>query len=122
MKKYNKESLQTIKDMVTEENYYLPKPLFDRQNFGFVRLETKMAFVAILDTLLKKPNYNNDGEAFLKIDNPEIIHTLETLTNKKIEKDKLERYYQELVIAELIIIDRKNVFLMDISDYDNSIE
>lgn len=122
MKKYNKDSLQTIKDMMTEENYYLPKPLFDRQNFGYVRLETKMAYVAILDTLLKKPNYNNDGEAFLKIDNPEIIHTLETLTNKKIEKDKLERYYQELVIAELIIIDRKNVFLMDISDYDNSIE
>jgi hypothetical protein len=122
MKKYNKESLQTIKDMMTEENYYLPKPLFDRQNFGFVRLETKMAYVAILDTLLKKPNYNNDGEAFLKIDNPEIIHTLETLTNKKIDKDKLERYYQELIIAEMITIDKKNVFLMDISDYDNSTE
>jgi len=119
MKKYNKESLQTIKEMSSEENFYLPKPLFDRQNFGFVRLETKMAYVAILDTLLHKPNYNNDGEAFLKIDNPEIMHTLETLTNKKIEKDKMERYYQELIIAELISIDKKNVFLMDIGEYDN---
>ena len=114
MEKHNKESLKLIKDKMGMENYYVPKTLFDRQNFGYVRLETKMAYVAILDTLLKKPNYNKLGEALLKLDNPEVINTLEEITNKTVDQEKMQGYYQELVEAELLEINKQDVYVMDI--------
>lgn len=114
MKKFNKESLRLVKDKENKENYYLPKTLFDRQHYGDVRLETKMAYVAILDTLLKKPSFNKDNEALVKMDNPEVIRTLEVLTNKKVDQAKMQGYYQELIVARLIDVDKKDVYVMEV--------
>ena len=54
MELYNKENLKVLKDSLLDDSYYMPKGLF--QSNKNLRLETKLAYVAILDTLLKKAN------------------------------------------------------------------
>lgn len=53
MELYNKELLKNLKNTVDDSGYYMPKALFSGSRFGNVRLETKLAYVALLDTLLK---------------------------------------------------------------------
>ena len=82
MELYNKELLKKLKDEIGETNYYMPKKLFENVMFRNIRLETKLAYVAILDVLLKKPTYNQENKALLKVDNPMIVKTLAILANK----------------------------------------
>ena len=65
MELYNKELLKSLKDTVDDSGYYMPKVLFSGSKFGNIRLETKLAYVALLDTLLKKPVYNQENLALL---------------------------------------------------------
>jgi hypothetical protein len=113
MEKYNKTSLQILRDKKNLDGYYLPEILFDRQHFGNVRLETKMAYVAILDVLIKKALFNKQGEALVKTDNPLIITTLEALSNKVVTPEKMSTYYQELVEAALIVVEKQDVYVME---------
>lgn len=114
MEVYTKETIKQVTNTIDGKNYYLPKALFEGKEYGLVRLETKMAYVAILDTLLKKPTYSKEGVALLKTDNPEIIHTLAVLANKKVDQEKMNRYFEELVEANLITIDKKDLFVINI--------
>lgn len=109
MELYNKENLKVLKDSLLDDSYYMPKGLF--QSNKNLRLETKLAYVAILDTLLKKANYNQDGIASLKRDNPTIVITLEKLANKDVDKDKMEKYFNELCEANLIEIKKQDIFV-----------
>lgn len=111
---HSKQSLQNIREQNNEEQYYLPKSLFDRKNYGLVRLETKMAYVAVLDVLLKKPLFDKEGKAFVKMDNPEIVNTLHELTNKKVDLEKMQKYYGELVEAELVKIQKQDIYVMEV--------
>ena len=51
MELYNKELLKNLKDEIGETNYYMPKKLFENVMFRNIRLETKFAYVAILDAV-----------------------------------------------------------------------
>lgn len=112
MELYNKENLKVLKDSLLDDSYYMPKGLF--QSNKNLRLETKLAYVAILDTLLKKTNFNQDGIAMLKRDNPMIMATLEKLANKDVDKDKMEKYFDELCEANLIEINKQDIFVYQV--------
>ncbi|MFQ8705449.1 MAG: hypothetical protein ACLR9T_05240 [Thomasclavelia sp.] len=111
MELYNKELLKSLKDTVDDSGYYMPKVLFSGSKFGNVRLETKLAYVALLDTLLKKPVYNQENLALLKIDNPVIGQTLAILANKEVNQEKVAKYLDELIEANLIEINKKDIYI-----------
>ncbi|WP_285948594.1 hypothetical protein [Thomasclavelia cocleata] len=111
MELYNKELLKNLKNTVDDSGYYMPKALFSGSRVGNVRLETKLAYVALLDTLLKKPVYNQENLALLKIDNPVIGQTLAILANKEVNQDKVVRYIDELIEANLIEINKKDIYI-----------
>ena len=94
MELYNKENLKVLKDSLLDDS--------------------KLAYVAILDTLLKKANFNQDGIAMLKRDNPMIMATLEKLANKDVDKDKMEKYFDELCEANLIEINKQDIFVYQV--------
>ena len=99
MELYNKELLKNLKNTVDDSGYYMPKALFSGSRFGNVRLETKLAYVALLDTLLKKPVYNQENLA------------LAILANKEVNQDKVVRYIDELIEANLIEINKKDIYI-----------
>ena len=47
MELYNKELLKKLKDEIGATNYYMPKKLFENAMFRNIRLETKLAYVAM---------------------------------------------------------------------------
>ena len=108
MELYNKELLKKLKTEIGETNYYMPKKLFENGMFSNIRLETKLAYVAILDVLLKKPTYNQENKALLKVDNPMIVKTLAILANKEVDQNK---YLDELVEANLIEMNKQDIFV-----------
>ena len=103
MELYNKELLKKLKDEIGETNYYMPKKLFENVMFRNIRLETKLAYVAILDVLLKKPTYNQENKALLKVDNPMIVKTLAILANKEVDQNKINKYLDELIEDYLLL-------------------
>ena len=111
MELYNKESLKKLSE-TSNEAYYLPKELFTK--FKAIRLETKMAYVAILDTMMKKPVFNKDNQAIVKVDNPEIQKTLATLANKEVDLAKVQKYVDELVEADLIEVNKQDIYVYDL--------
>lgn len=115
MELYNKELLKNLKDEIGETNYYMPKKLFENVMFRNIRLETKLAYVAILDVLLKKPTYNQENKALLKVDNPMIVKTLAILANKKVDQNKINKYLDELMEANLIEMNKQDIFVYCLS-------
>lgn len=111
MKLYNKELLKELKDTIDNNGYYMPKALFDSTKYANIRLETKLAYVALLDTLLKKPLYNQKNLALLKTDNPIIGQTLALLANKEVNQEKVNKYLNELIEANLIEINKQDIFI-----------
>ena len=97
MELYNKETLKALKESVDDSTYYLPKALFQGSKFGNIRLETKLAYAALLDTLLRKPVFNQENIALLKIDNPVIAQTLAAMANKEVNQAKVAKYLDELI-------------------------
>ena len=112
---YNKELLKNLKDEIGETNYYIPKKLFENVMFRNIRLETKLAYVAILDVLLKKPTYNQENKALLKVDNPMIVKTLAILANKEVDQNKINKYLDELMEANLIEMNKQDIFVYCLS-------
>ena len=106
MELYNKETLKALKESVDDSTYYLPKALFQGSKFGNIRLETKLAYAALLDTLLRKPVFNQENIALLKIDNPVIAQTLAAMANKEVNQAKVAKYLDELIEANLIEINK----------------
>ena len=114
MELYDKGSLKSLKESISGHEYYMPKVLFNGGEFANIRSETKLAYVAILDTLLNKPNFNNDNLAFLKRDNPMIANTLAKLANKEVDNAKMDKYLLELYEAKLILINKQDIFVYNL--------
>ena len=117
MELYNKETLKALKESVDDSTYYLPKALFQGSKFGNIRLETKLAYAALLDTLLRKPVFNQENIALLKIDNPVIAQTLAAMANKEVNQAKVAKYLDELIEANLIEINKQDIYIYHI-DYN----
>lgn len=114
MELYNKETLKALKESVDDSTYYLPKALFQGSKFGNIRLETKLAYAALLDTLLRKPVFNQENIALLKIDNPVIAQTLAAMANKEVNQAKVAKYLDELIEANLIEINKQGIYIYHI--------
>ena len=114
MELYNKETLKALKESVDDSTYYLPKALFQGSKFGNIRLETKLAYAALLDTLLTKPVFNQENIALLKIDNPVIAQTLAAMANKEVNQAKVAKYLDELIEANLIEINKQDIYIYHI--------
>lgn len=113
MEFYTKETIKEVENKTDGNSYYLPKALFERKT-NTVRLETRLAYVAILDTLLKKPSFTKEGLAFIKMDNPGIGHTLATLANKEVNQEKVNKYLEELSDADLIEINKQDIYVSNV--------
>ena len=114
MELYNKETLKALKESVDDSTYYLPKASFQGSKFGNIRLETKLAYAALLDTLLRKPVFNQENIALLKIDNPVIAQTLAAMANKEVNQAKVAKYLDELIEANLIEINKQDIYIYHI--------
>ena len=114
MELYNKETLKALKESVDDSTYYLPKALFQGSKFGNIRLETKLTYAALLDTLLRKPVFNQENIALLKIDNPVIAQTLAAMANKEVNQAKVAKYLDELIEANLIEINKQDIYIYHI--------
>ena len=90
------------------------KALFQGSKFGNIRLETKLAYAALLDTLLRKPVFNQENIALLKIDNPVIAQTLAAMANKEVNQAKVAKYLDELIEANLIEINKQDIYIYHI--------
>ena len=68
-----------VEELNGEKNdqYYIPGELFNGMQYNLIRLEVKWAYVAVLNTLLNKPHYDQDNNAYVKDDSPAIIEMLE---------------------------------------------
>ena len=106
MELYTKESLKEVIEKSKDE-FYMPKVLFD--HYKSLRLETKLAYVSILETMKNKAGYTTENTAYIKVDNPQIQVNLAILANKEVNK-----YLKELEEVELIKVDKQNIFVYDV--------
>ena len=79
-----------------------------------LRLETKLAYVSILETMKNKAGYTTENTAYIKVDNPQIQVNLAILANKKVDQEKVNKYLKELEEVELIKVDKQNIFVYDV--------
>lgn len=111
MELYNKESLKEVIEK-SENEFYMPKALFD--HYKNLRLETKLAYVSLLETMKNKASYTTENIAYIKVDNPQIQVNLSKLANKEVDQEKVNKYLTELEEVELIKVDKQNVFVYDV--------
>ena len=67
----------------------MPKALFD--HYKSLRLETKLAYVSILETMKNKAGYTTENTAYIKVDNPQIQVNLAKLANKEVNQEKVNK-------------------------------
>ena len=111
MELYTKESLKEVIEKSKDE-FYMPKALFD--HYKNLRLETKLAYVSILETMKNKAVYTTENLAYVKVDNPQIQANLAELANKEVDQEKVKKYLKELEEVELIKVDKQNIFVYDV--------
>ena len=87
---------------------------FNGMQYNLIRLEVKWAYVAVLNTLLNKPHYDQDNNAYVKDDSPAIIEMLVKIANKKVNAAKIEGYLDEMDELELVRRDGRNVYVRKI--------
>ena len=99
-----------VEEFNNEKNdqYYIPGELFNGMQYNLVRLEVKWAYVAVLNTLLNKPHYDQDNNAYVKDDSPAIIEML-------VNAAKIEGYLDEMDELELVRRDGRNVYVRKIA-------
>mgnify|MGYP000556614140 CR=1 FL=1 len=93
MELYTKESLKEVIEKSKDE-FYMPKVLFD--HYKSLRLETKLAYVSILETMKNKAGYTTENTAYIKVDNPQIQVNLAILANKEVDQEKVNKYLNEI--------------------------
>ncbi len=114
MEFFNKTDVKELNEEKT--NYYVPAELFDGMQYKLVRLEVKWAYVACLNVLLNAPQYDRENNAYIKDDSPSIIETLKDIANKKVDKEKIAGYLDELEENGLVERQGRNVYLKRIVD------
>lgn len=112
MELYNKITLKQLIDKHDEE-FFMPKSLF--KGYKGLRLETKLAYVAILDTLMNQAQYSRiEKQAYIKVDNPNIKKSLSVIANKSVDQVKINKYVEELKNANLVEVDKQDLFVYDL--------
>ena len=103
-----------IKEVIekSKDEFNMPKALFD--HYKNLRLETKLAYVSILETMKNKAVYTTENLAYVKVDNPQIQANLTELANKEVDQEKVNKYLKELEEVELIKVDKQNIFVYDV--------
>ena len=104
MELYTKESLKEVIEKSKDE-FYMPKALFD--HYKSLRLETKLAYVSILETMKNKAGYTTENTAYIQVN-------LAKLANKEVNQEKVNKYLKELEEVELIKVDKQNIFVYDV--------
>ena len=87
MELYTKESLKEVIEKSKDE-FYMPKVLFD--HYKSLRLETKLAYVSILETMKN------------------------VIWGDKKKSTEVNKYLKELEEVELIKVDKQNIFVYDV--------
>ena len=87
--------------------------MFFFSRYGII-LETKLAYVSILETMKNKAGYTTENTAYIKVDNPQIQVNLAILANKEVDQEKVNKYLKELEEVELIKVDKQNIFVYDV--------
>ena len=100
---YDKNDIKDLRNH--EDQYYMPSALFDTMQYKMVRLEVKWAYVACLNVMLKSPLYDNNGNAYIRDDHPQVI-----------DQAKIDGYLQELEDCGLLQREGKNIYLKKISN------
>lgn len=110
MEFFTKQDINEI-NKTNKDLFYVPAELFDGMQYNLVRLEVKWAYVACLNVMLKKAQYDHDNNAYIKDDSPAIIESLKALANKKVDQEKIDGYFNELEDNELIERHGRNIYL-----------
>lgn len=111
---YDKNDIKDLRNH--EDQYYMPSALFDTMQYKMVRLEVKWAYVACLNVMLKSPLYDNNGNAYIRDDHPQVIEVLKDLAHKNVDQAKIDGYLQELKDCGLLQREGKNIYLKKISN------
>lgn len=102
---YLEHDIENIKGKRTGEFYMI-------ENFKpGIRVEVKLAYLAILNTLIDKASFNEHQEAYLKIDLDYLAERLGTLANKKVDVAKIQSYVTELVELDLLDMKEDAIYL-----------
>ena len=111
---YNVSEVDQSEEVIekSKDEFYMPKALFD--HYKSLRLETKLAYVSILETMKNKAGYTTENTAYIKVDNPQIQVNLAKLANKEVDQEKVNKYLKELEEVELIKVDKQNIFVYDV--------
>ena len=115
MELFTKTEIEEMNKSKTNQ-YFVPAELFDGMQYKLVRLEVKWAYVACLNVMLKNAQYNHENQAFIKDDSPAIIESLKALANKKVDREKIAGYFNELEENELIEHQGRDIYLRRIVD------
>ncbi|MCD7894284.1 MAG: hypothetical protein LUG60_11415 [Erysipelotrichaceae bacterium] len=110
---YTKKDIENLKGY--DDEYYVPNALFDTMEYKLVRLEVKWGFVALLNALLQSPLYDNDGNGYIKDDNPSTIEILKNLAHKAVNQEKMDGYISELEESGLLERNGRNIYLKKIN-------
>ena len=114
MEKYTKEYIKEI-NATKQESIYLPENVVGSKQYPTIRIEVKLAYVALLNVLLASPLYTKDGKAYIKVDNPMVIKTLEELANKAVDRSKIKGYVEELIKLDFVEVEGQNLFVMKVN-------
>ena len=110
MKFYTDETINQINHQL-QDDYYIPNDLLKKKQFIPVRLEVKYAYLALLNTLLKNPSYNEDHVGYVNENDSHLISTLQILANKEVDQNKMNGYLKELEDYQLIQKDQEKVYV-----------
>lgn len=75
------------------------------------RVEVKMAYLALLNTLLDEAKFNEKQEAYLEKNLTQAIQNLALLANKKVDEAKMQGYIKELDEMDLLDIKDEGYYL-----------
>ena len=96
---YTKNDINNLK--VTGD-YYMPDALLKDPKYKKVRLETKLAYAALLNTAIKNAKEDESGNIYVVGNDPLNVEYLHLIANKKVDQDKIDGYVDELDHAGLV--------------------
>lgn len=104
---YTKQDIETL-EANKKGTYYTSDKMLPKT----MRVELKMAYLSLLNELLVKPTYNEEGNAYLECNLKTSASSLATLANKKVDEAKIEGYINELVEAQYLEVVGQQLYLL----------
>lgn len=76
-----------------------------------IRLEAKLAYLAILNELLDFAKFNASNEAYLDLNLSSLANRLAKLANKQVDEAKMKKYLDELQVLDLLDLNQNQCYL-----------